>query len=307
MREFVIILIGLLFFCSCEEKTNKGLFPSIKSTKTTDHIRVKGSKVYAIIPEEYTYSEDLSQYSKNEKLYIQIIEVKQSFEDIKPQFTEAGGSKFKIIENITLNEYDAIYVESSSIIAEETKMNVLFGDESFNVFVVGFCKTGDIEGKEELQQIFKTLYYDKEHNLDHFELANFEFDLSILEYKHAMSMSNMFVYTKNGEEDEGSSLVFSVLPKMSGDEAESYLKDLLQRYESKGNILNNKQVKKEKLGEYDAFVLETDYEMEDEKGALFQAVLLGENRSVVVLGNTVADLNEMMQKFKKTTQSIKIK
>ena len=309
-------LLILTTFVSCGQKSNIDFPNQIKTTKTNKHIRVKGTKVYGLIPADFQYIKELARYQKNDNLYVQIIESNaSSFIEAKPNFTkesiEAKGAKIDILNNIQLNEFEAIYGEGPSKYPNETKLMLIFGNESFVVMVVGVCKVTDSEGKKELQEIFKSIYYDKALQVDPMELANFEFDQTITNFKYAMTASNTFMYTENGKNDAqnpfANTLQIQVMTQMAEEKAENYANDLPWRYEKNGIQLDSKTITKTKINNHTAYVLETKIKYDSKDGVMYQAVLLFDNTTILFAANAYKDLDSYLTKFKKTAETIKIK
>lgn len=309
-----LILVSFVLF-SCKSKIE---FPKkIISNKTDKHIRVKGTKVFGLIPKDYTYVKELARYQKNDKLYIQIIEpnTPSSFikakSNITKQAIEAQGAKVDVLEDIKLNDFDAIYGEGPSKKPGETKLMLFFGDDSFIVMIAGVCKTDDIDGLREIQEIFKSIYYDKSMQVDPLELSNFEFDQSITSFKYTMTASNLFMYSENGAKDiqnsTANSFQIGAMPKMTIDQAEKFSNDLPWRFAQSGYILDNKSIIKTQIGSYPALVLETKISFENKDGILYQAFLVGDSSCVLFLSSAYNDINNYLSKYKKTVESITIK
>ncbi|WP_338395898.1 hypothetical protein [Fulvitalea axinellae] len=314
------VLFLLLFFTTfysfaqdLEEFTNQ-----ITTTKTQKHKRISGTKVFCIAPSNYEYVKELARYQRKDKLYFQVIETSgSSFTEAKSNFTKEalrakGITDDGILKNLFLNEYNCVYTEGPSKYPGETKLIMAFGDDDFLVFVAGVCKNSDDEGKKELQEIFKTIYYDKSFNLNPLELANFEFDESITGFKHAMSMSNMIIYTENGKSDlknpnAGALMNIAMMPQMSEMKAEQFANDLPWRFEKGGAKLKNRDIQKEKIGGFTAFILDTKTEIESKEGILYQVLLVGDKSSILFAGTADRDIESFKAKFKKTVQSIRFK
>jgi hypothetical protein len=311
--NFILILTTIT---SCGQKSNTDFPNQIQTKKTDKHVRVKGTKVFGIMPTDFQYIKELARYQKNDKLYIQVMESNASnFLQAKPNFTrqaiEAKGSKIDVLNNIKLNEFEAIYGEGPSKYPDETKLMLVFGDKSFVVMIGGVCKTTDTEGKKELQEIFKSIFYEKSLQLDPMELANFEFDETITNFKYAMTVSNMFMYAENGTSDAqnpfANALQIQVMPQMTEEKAESYANDMPWRYEKNGIKLDSKTITKTKIKNHTAYVLETKIKYDNKDGVMFQAVLVYESTTILFMANAYSDIDNYLSKFKKTAETIKTK
>lgn len=311
--NFILILST---FASCGQKNNTDFPTQVMTNKTEKHVRVKGTKVYGIMPTDFQYIKELARYQKNEKLYVQVMESNASnFVQSKPNFTrqaiEAKGAKIDVLNNIKLNEFEAIYCEGPSKYPDETKLLLIFGDESFLVMITGVCKTADVGGKKELQEIFKSIYYDKTLQIDPLELANFEFDETITNFKYSMSASNLFLYAENGKSDAqnptANSFQIGVLPQMTEEKAEIYANDLPWRYEKNGIKLDSKSITKTKINTHTAYVLETKIKYDNKDGLMYLAVLVNENTTILFMASAYDDLDNYLKKFKRTVETIKTK
>lgn len=319
IQKLTLSIIFILIFTtltSCGQKSNTDFPSQIQTTKTTNHFRVMGTKVYGIIPSDFQHIRDLVRYQKNDNTYIQVIESNTSnFIEAKPKFTrqaiEAKGAKIDVLNNIKLNEYEAIYCAGPSKYPEETKLMLIFGDESFVVIIVGVCQTKDMEEKKQLQEIFKSIYYEKSLQVSPFELANFQFDNTITNFKYAITASNIFMYAENGKNDAqnptSNSFQIMVMPKMTKEKAESYANDLPSRYETNGIKLDNKTITKSKINNHIAYILETKIKYDNRDGVLYQVVLVFENTTLLFKANAYNDVDNYLIKFKKTAETIKIK
>ncbi|MCU0439013.1 MAG: hypothetical protein MUC49_14030 [Raineya sp.] len=319
--KYRILLITTLFILiflniSCGQKGNTEFPNQIQTKKTDKHIRIKGTKVFAIIPKDFEYVSELARYQKDKNLYIQVIESNSSnFIEAKPTFTketiEAKGAKVDVSKNIKFNDFESIYVEGPSKYDGETKLMMAFGDETFLVMIVGVFKTGDNDSREILRQILKSTYYDKSLQLDFFELSNFEFDESITNFQYAMSASNMFLYAENGKSDINNpianSLLFAVMPQMSEEQAEAFFYDLCSRHERDKMQFENKNIIRTSINNYKAIVLESKIKKEGNSGVLYQVILLTEKSTLAILAIAYNDVEAYLDKFKRTVESVKLK
>lgn len=309
----ILVLTSLFSF----GQKNKEDFPNqIRTVKTDKHIRVLGTKNYLLIPDEYQYVKELARYQKNEKRYFQIIETNtSSFVQSKSSLTreaiEAKGAKVDVWKNINFNKFEAIYLEGPSKYPNETKLSLIFGDETFFVMIVGVCKSDDLEGKKELRKIFKSVYYDKSLQIDPLELANFEFDASITNFKYAATSSNIFMYSDKGkdglQDPDANILQITVMPEMTDEDAAYFANDLLWRYEKNGLKLKSKNIIKTSINNLTAYELETKVNAENKEGMMYQVVLLFEGTTIVLMATASSDQDNYLTKFKETAKSIKIK
>ena len=165
MKHNIRIIISLIFiitlFINCRYNNDKEFPSQIHTTKTERHIRIKGTNVFALIPTDYNYIENLVRFQKNNNQYIQFTVSKSlNFTKNKSKFTakeleKKYGRKIDFLCDVKLNEFDAIYFEGPSTFPNKTELAFIFGDTTFFVMISGFCQTADKEGKKEIQEIIK--------------------------------------------------------------------------------------------------------------------------------------------------------
>jgi hypothetical protein len=316
MKLILNCILVLTSLFSYSQKNKEDFQNQIRTVKTDEHVRVKGTKNYLLIPDEYQYVKELARYQKNENTYVQIIETNTSnFSQSKSSFTregiEAKGAKVHVLKNIKLNKFEAIYLEGPSKYPNETKLSLIFGDETFFVMIVGVCKSDDLEGKKELQKILKSVYYDKSLQIDPLELANFEFDASITNFKYAATASNIFMYSDKGkdglQDPDANILQITIMPEMTDEDAAYFANDLLWRYEKNGLKLKSKNIIKTSINNRTAYELESKVNAENKEGMMYQVVLLFEGTTIVLMATASSDQDNYLAKFKETAKSIKIK
>lgn len=314
-RIFTILLISFtLSSCSQDLKDD---FPSeIKTKKTDKHKRVEGTKIFAKIPNDFEFIENLSRYQKADNLYVQFIESNSSnFHQAKPNFSreaiESKGAEIDILKDTKLNDLDAIFGDGPSKKPNERKTLLIFGDNEFVVIAVGVYPKNNNEGRNKIIEIFKNLVYQKNFELDPFELANFEFDQSISGFKYAMTMSNFFTFNEDGnpesESDFSNSINIGTMPKMSLDKSKEFIKSIIQNAKNSGKEIKSTKIKTAKIGDYPASILDTEMEIENRQGILYVVMLNGDESSVIFMGTSFDRKSELLEKYKETVKTIKIK
>ncbi|GAA3516816.1 hypothetical protein GCM10022393_33620 [Aquimarina addita] len=313
-KVLIIILIEFIFF-SCSNKTRDKFPEKIITTKTANHIGIKGTKIFAEIPPNFYYIKNLSKYQSDNGIQIQFIE-SNAFDfnkaklKITHQVLKSNGTELEILENVKFNNFEGIFGEGYTPKKKERKILFLFGDDDFAVAAIGVYPEKSRTNRNEVLKIFKTLFYEKESDLKQFELSNFEFDQSITNFKYAFTTSNMFVFNEEGKADIddpfANSIMFLTLPKMKVDEGFSFLKNLLANAENTGYKLNSPELAEFKIGKYSAIILESEQQLNNKNGIIYAVVLIGESSSVAFIGNSFTNNNELLEKYKKTVESIKL-
>src|SRR6187455_3003981 len=154
MRLITTLTITLLVSLNgCSQ--DKTAFTDIKTTKSDNLTRIKGSKVSIKSPDDYKYIESQSRFQKSGQLFFQLVESNQSFlktkKTLKQDFAKQNGTEVEIWNEIKVNEYDGVYFEGPSASPGMTNMYMGFGDNNFVVMVIGVVRTADQAGRNELK------------------------------------------------------------------------------------------------------------------------------------------------------------
>ena len=259
----------------------------------------------------------MSRYQKKENLYFQIMEMPTSYEAAKVNLTkeaiESTGAQLNAYKELKVNNYDGIYFEGPSTYPGETKLGIWFGDATFVASIVAVCENTDKEGKEELMKIIRTVFYDKDFELDPFELANFTFNKDSFDFKFNAQINTMFIFTPNGLEDSDANkeipvVTIALLPFMPKAGAENYTNELIQRYETqqRATFLSEKMTDLE-LVDQTVSIFEADIEVEGQISFLYQTVLLGKESSLLFMGTCMKDKEKNRQAFERAVQAIRFK
>ncbi|MGZ3766229.1 MAG: hypothetical protein ACXVA2_16285 [Mucilaginibacter sp.] len=315
MKQIVSLIFILWIFSSC---TPNGAFPDkITTIKTTNSVRIKGTKVYIQPQDGFEYFKQSATYRKKGSAYLQVLEANTyGFSKIKHGLTrqslEAKGAKVDVIKDIKFNQFDAVYAEGpADALADQTIVSLFFGDDNFAVIIKGVYKTGDDESKKELREMLKTIYYDSSLQIDPFELANFEFDPSITNFKYAMTASNFYKYAENGKKDAenetADSFEIGALGKMTDEMAYNDMNNWISKYVASHVDFENKTITRSIINGYHACVLESKITNQYRDGVIYAVYIEMNDKTMVFIGSAYNDTGNYLEKFKKTVQTIKDK
>lgn len=315
-KLFLSLLLLITLLCSCAEEQTID-FSAIDTTKTNQHTRIEGTKAFVVIPKDYRPIETLARYQKNEKLYFQIMEMPVSYEEAKVNLSkeaiESKGAQVDVYQELKVNNYNGIYFEGPSKYPGETKLGIWFGDTTFMASIVAVCNNADVEGKKELMEIIKTIFYDKNFELDPFELANFTFNENPIDFKFNTKINTMFMFTPSGAEDSAENqeipvLTIAPLPFMSRKGAENYTNELIQRYETQQRaIFVTEETRELELVDQTVSIFEATIEMEGQISYLYQTVLLGKESSLLFMGTCTKDKEQNSAAFERAVQALRFK
>jgi hypothetical protein len=314
---FLIALSVALTLSSCSN--GQDVFPNtVNVTKTDKLVRMKGSRLFANVPDGYKPLTSLVRYQKNDNTYFQVIEVPNTnFVEYKSKMSrqaiESQGAKVDAYETVNYNGFDGIYFEGPSKIQGETKIGLAFGDETFVTMIVGVCLSSDKSSKDELKRIFSNSFYDKSYQLNPLELANFQVDETITGFKYATTMGNIFFYSPNGKADMKGLLDFSsyqIMPLEAGsfDKVKELLETINSRLSLQGIQTSNVKTAEIIINGNKAFEVTMDVRDKDNrKGKFYQTGIYKEGSTSAVLFIGADNDNGLyFEKLKATAQSIKL-
>lgn len=318
MHKLLCLLLAIVSatIVSCGQQITHPFPSQVQTVKTSQHVRVLGTKVWGVFPKDYQYIKQLARYQKNDNLYIQVVSINtNSFAQAKPNLTqqamEAKGAKVDIWQTTRLNGYDAIYVEGPSKRPDETKLMLAFGNNTFMIMVLGVAKTDDKSGIAELRSILQTIYYDENYQLNPVELADFTFDQTITHFSYAYTAATFFVYAENGKDDIGKATAntfqLALLPKVTGEKSEEFMSTILGNIERHGVTLENKTVRRTTFNGYPAYVTESEASFQGKSGIVYQVILEGSTSNLIFSGSAYDNSSKYLDLYKRTVQTIKFK
>lgn len=311
MKRIIGTMLILWIVSSC---TLKGDFPTVVTSQKTDKsVRVMGTRVFIQPLKGFEYIKQSATYKKEGKALLRITEANTyGFSEMKGRLTkqslEAKGTKVDVLKGVKFNQFDAVYAEGPADPQDiETTITLFFGDDHFMVVILGSFKTGDLEAKDELQKMIKSVYYDDKLQIDPFELANFEFDHSITNFKYAMTASNFYRYTENGKKDAenetANSFTIGTSGKMTDEAAYNAMNSLISTYETSIEF-DNKTITRTTINGYQCFVLESKVTVQYKEGIMYAVYMLRNDKTLAFMGRAFNDTDNYLNKFQKTVQSV---
>lgn len=313
MLRWLLLSFAATVLIGCTRE-HDGLSVTLVTTKTPSHKRIAGTRIFVVVPSGYEHHRELVRYQKRDDLYFMAIEVSgTSFTDYRPNLTkeaiEAKGARVDEWAEISLNGEKALYVAGPSKIPGQTKLGLFFGDDSTYVMFFGVCDDEDRDGRQELLDAIRSTYFDHAFELDPFELANCTFDASILNYQFAMSGSNMFLYSPNGDVDTSattSGMVIQTMPGMTPAGLRSYAETLLRKSQRDAEF-DESNIRDTTIGTYNAAVLEATIRIRGDDGAFYQVVVSDGNQTAILICTEFREPAGALVDFRKVAESIRFK
>ncbi len=310
---FSLILVFVVFNCFAQ---NEKIFPDkIQNVRANDLKRILGTKIYLKQPPGYQYIKELTRFQKDNDQYLQVTEAdNNNFTQSKRKFKEkliASGAKLYVLKDVKIGQFDGVYCEAPSEQFDKMQVVLVFGDETFVVFITGVCKIADEITKGELRKIVGSVYFDKFLQKDPLELANFDFDHSITNFKFSTAISNIYFYSKDGLKDSqeigSDSFQIGTLPKVSQESTIALLESISWNYEKKGVKFDKKDFVKTTINNYPAVTMTSNVSYNNKNGISYMVALIGEKSSIFFLGSAYNDVEALKDKYVKTVGSISIK
>ena len=195
--------------------------------------------------------------------------------------------------------------------ADERKISLIFGDKDFAVMAVGVYSKDDETGKNEILEIFKNLVYQKNYNLDPFELANFEFDQTITNFKYSSTASNLYIYSEsdsaNLNNTESNYINIGAFQHMTPQGNKDFLESIANNAKNKGWEIESTIIQDSILGDYSTYTIESEFITKNKLAHLYLTMINNKESSVLFMGVCFNNCVETISKYKKTVKSIKIK
>ncbi len=294
MRLMFFILFVLLSI-GCTHNLNKEhpLYSDSNNVKTENHIRIKGTKLFAVIPDSFVYNQQAKTYSTKNQ-FIKFIQYPNiSWSDIK--------KKNEII-SIPMYGYEGSYFESEDLKSKSIDILVQFGGDDFVFNVSARTSTEIHNGRTELLNILQSLYYDEEYELDELELANFTIDRTFTDYKLQVGTSNVYMFSKGGNY-----ISFESLLKISEQNLDKKINSILAGELKRGIRVKDRSIQKKIIGDYNVRILQTEIIGEPKSSLFCVAIISDINNAIVVTAFGSEDTDELKSIFDNIIRSIKFK
>ena len=124
-------------------------------------------------------------------------------------------------------------------------------------------------------------------------------------------MSNMFAYTEDGIPEKISEFSTSInigsMPKMSSGKSKEFIMSIVQNAKNSEMRIKPSEIQTTKIGDYPATVLETEMETKNKTGVMYVVLINGSESSVFFMGTAFDRKSELLEKYKETVKTIRIK
>ncbi len=315
MKVLKYLLLVVLISGSCSI-TDKEFPDHVNVVKKKNAERINGTRIYCVLPDGYIKSEEkVLQYNRDEQTGIQFMEFQNSFAELKSNFNRQlinnPDIELNEFKEITVNQYDGLYIEGIDNDPDFTNLMLVFGNDSVLVIVSCMALLEDLKSKNELKTFLQTVYVDTEISYDPLIDATFSFDKSITGYSFTMRTNDYYIFGENGRNslNRPTTNIFQIgtQPAKSLQEAEKYFEEIRDSFIQSGVHIEEGEVVKTVMGNYDMLSLTTPINVMNNEGMMYQAIVLGEKECLIFVGNAYSNADEVVDQYKKTVGSIRFK
>lgn len=194
MRIKILLIALTLTFSACGQTENKKQIP----VKTS----IPGTHIYMEKPKDFQLSTDFIGLESGETALIQFYDLfggnynSNAKNFTKEDFEKKGVTVFDFKE-LNISGYPAKLALLQGD-PNQKSLQLVFGDDEFSVMAIAIFNNLEKEKIKIVEKAFLTIEYDKKRIVDPFEIAFFEIDDSKSNFKYSKTVSNMFLYTKDG-------------------------------------------------------------------------------------------------------------
>lgn len=322
MKYLLISFCAAVMLSSCKEtpidqSVDPTRFPdTLNTVKSSQHKRIPGTKIFALIPDSYSFSESKNQFTKSESTFMQVVEPPVAkFSVAKESFTreyiEDGGAKVDIVRPILFNGYEGVFLDGPAKGVNRRKASVVFGDEEFVCLVFGEYPGDSPEDRTEMLDIFRSMVYDKTQKVEKSKAPYYDFDLSITGFKPAVISEQVNIYNIDGKAESERSLPtsmnFAPIPVLPDEAQRMYFEQLIEESQQGNLKITPANTKKTTVNGMPATVIETTVVSEGKTGIFYAAILNGQRNAVVFISSAFDDPGKRIGQYKATLQSIRFK
>ncbi len=298
-------------YSNCNQSKKKPTNPfaqEVTTVKTEEHTRVPGTKIYAVVPEEYKY-EQKGRYVISTDEFIAFTTLPIPFEQAKENLSESDFEQAPLFFNETkLNNRPAFYAEGQDSTKNENLSILLVKVEEATLYALAHTHLDKPAHHEAVRKIMSSVIYEEEENFDPLEEAMFIFNQKITGFKHAQTNTNSYRFTADGTFDitNKNSILISHLSGMSLESAQKYVQ---RRIDANNKTrVTSSEINISKVGNNNLITFESIFNYDDDRNIMtYNAMLNNERQSLMFVGTAVDQFDDLKEQYEKTVKSIRFK
>lgn len=221
---------------------------------------------------------------------------------------EARGLKVLAFEELTVQGYPARLARVQNSPTQES-MQLMFGDSTFAVQLVGVYPTADATTGTAIRQALLSATYQKNLASDPFAKAVFAFDEKKSPLAFAKTTANLYVYALGGQkkDDYGTEPLLTVTPlpynpSLTAADISNELLSTLTRFGFTG--FTARKMSSSKINDLLTYETEGFGQMQGQRVLLYQQVTIIGNTAVAMQGLARQDFETAIGQFKSLTHTI---
>ena len=313
------ILNSLFLLISCKNTDNKNneegkIFAAIKSPA---HTNIPGTHVFIIPPYGFkTSTGSMKGFIKDETTtFLSVTELKgksfaaEAANNSADKMRAKGFSVF-LEEETTVGPYKARKMRIGDG-ETSTVWQLLFGDDSFAVMVMGIYPSGDELSSKQIAEAIETVVYDKDMVVDEMAGMSYSIKPNDSRYRFLKMQAGLAFYSLDGNADlkneDNSFLVLSQVPRENGT-AQSFAETALES--TLRNGFTNPVIKSKgflTINGNPAYEMKVECILKGKPVTVYIAVVNKEQTAVMVQGVAKKKIAETITGFKDFADAIVIK
>ena len=316
----ILVFLCFLTCCTNNIKLHELNIPSqIVIKHTGKELQFSGSSVFIVKPEGFQYMPSLIRIWKNDDTYLQCAELPANF--IKQKLSmiqgleglKSKGFELYFEKEFKLGEFDAFIIYGSNSKPNSDQIALVYGNDSSTVILTAIFNRNDEVSKNQMLESMLTSYLDKNKKPDYTELTNFSVDLTNTAYKFNSNISNMFIYTINGEGNYkensliNSFMIYSLPPLKSFEVLKKQAKSFLKNVANSGVKFSNQKESMVKINDKDSYEITVDGIFQGKPNKCYLVVTGDEKSSIFMCGTAYTDIDKNISTFKLIATTLRTK
>jgi hypothetical protein len=309
MRIQLLFIALSLSLSACGQSTESKKHSSEKTL-------VLGTRIYIEQPENFKPSKDFIGFESGQSV-IQFIDLfggnySSNAKNFTKENFEKKGIKVFDFQELKINNYPAklAFLQGN---ANQKSLQLVFGDNEFSVMAMAFVPDFEKNKIDKLKEALLTIEYDKKRIVDPFEIAFFELDDSKSIFRYSKTVSNMFLYTKNGVKKdnfmEESAYLVSQLPTdrpnmNSKIVLETNLNSLIQ---NGLQITERKPTDRKEINGFECYEELIIGTLNNQETHILMTGIVNDSRCIIVAGLAKDDYKATIEEFQSLTGELKMK
>jgi hypothetical protein len=289
-------------------------FPGGLMDSTDGHVRVPGTRLSMIPPEQFALTHSFTGLLKMDgTAVIQVYDLADGnfYADglsfTKEQF-EKKGAKVLVIRDIKVDGFPAkfCYMEGDSA---KRILALVFGDSTFSTTLIGLYPDTATSTGQTIRDAFASISYNKSQIISPFETAPFRLDTIASPFRFAEYNKPIFIYSLDGKEPlQGKPFVtITPYPRKEGATLQDISERLIVKDMQHGLTdpdLENMSM--DSVNGMEAYEVEIYCQLGGQKGVLYQFITSGNGKTIVVEGVANGAFVDNIKSFKALAHTIKI-